>query len=110
MSIVVKRQEPYVREFESLLVLRAEMVAVDGQQLRVLRSVDVSGLVGIGIRASMAPEELRLRAMPAGLGVEEEAVQVEDDSTESPRERWDRIRASGAICWTGRPHSGGSSR
>jgi len=58
----------------------------------------------------MTPKELRLGTMPAWLGIEQEAIQVKDHSTESPRQAWKSIRASGAIRWTRRAHSGGSSR
>ena len=58
----------------------------------------------------MTLKKMRLGAMPAGLRIEQEAVQVKDDGTESPRQAWNSIRASGAICGTRRAHSGGSSR
>ena len=58
----------------------------------------------------MAPQELRLGTMPAGLGVEKQAVQVEDDGIESPRQAWNPSHTSGAIFRGPRAHSGGSSR
>jgi hypothetical protein len=58
----------------------------------------------------VAAQKLGLGPLPTRLGVEQQAVQVEDRGTKTPRKAEGRLGTSGAIGWGSGSHSGGSSR